>query len=77
MSPDTNQPDLRTPEYQAGFWKGIVVGLAVIFAGLVIIAALTFFAMDRCPMCGRMMQGQNGVMDMNDRPQDKAPAEAG
>ena len=50
-----NQTAPHTGNSQPGFWKGVVVGLAVVLAGLALIAAVMFLAMGGCPMCGGMM----------------------
>lgn len=53
---DTSHPPTQyKSSSQPGFWKGVVVGLAVVLAGLAIVVAVMFFAMGRCPMCGGMM----------------------
>ena len=50
-----NQTAPKTGNGQPGFGKGVVVGLAIVVAGLAIVAAVMFLAMGRCPMCGGMM----------------------
>ncbi|HKQ47553.1 MAG TPA: hypothetical protein VJZ71_05760 [Phycisphaerae bacterium] len=36
------------------FWRGVLIGAAVVVLVAAIIAAIGFLAMERCPMCGRM-----------------------
>lgn len=68
MNVGTNESAPRTGDTQRGFWKGVGIGLAIALAGLAILAALMFFTMGRCPLCGDMMPGHDGMMEMNERP---------
>lgn len=60
MSSDTKFSSRDDSRAGGGFWKGVVVGIAVLLLVLALIAAAGFLMMGRCPMCGRMMQ--DGVM---------------
>ncbi|MEX2170819.1 MAG: hypothetical protein WD851_15995 [Pirellulales bacterium] len=66
MSSDTNALSKDDSRAGGGFWKGVVVGIAVVLLILALIAAAGFLMMGRCPMCGRMMEDgmmQDGMLE--------------
>ena len=36
-------------------WIGVLIGIVAMLVILALIAAIMFFSMGRCPMCGRLM----------------------
>jgi len=68
MSSGANSSNKVDSRAGGGFWKGVVVGIALVLLVLALIAAAGFLMMGRCPMCGRMMQDgvmQDGMMEGN------------
>ena len=53
---DRRPEEKPSPSPRRRFWTGVLVGLGITYGILVILGAAMYLFMDRCPVCGQVLE---------------------